>query len=379
MNPAFVLRADGNARLGIGHVKRCIALARALAERGATAEIVVRPGDLRIVSLIEAAGVPMHLLPEATDLADEAAALDSLSLASDAGIVLDVSHRETLRQASAIPGYFAALAARFRPLIVIDSLRHECLVARFDIPVDLAVIPYVGAEDQDIAAAGARLALGPAFFILDLSYADLNGADRAIAETATRILITAGGGDSAGITLKAFAALARLDRRDLEIRVAIGPAFAGNTVPAIATAARQIGHDVTQLQQPDSLAPHMAWCDLAISASGLTKYELAATGTPAILLSIDQDHSVFNRPFENFGTARHLGAAEDVSETALAAATVELLDDSSGRCAMSAAGRAMLDGRGAERVASRIAAAVEVARDLPDSGPGGRPIEEAIE
>ncbi len=93
MNPAFVLRADGNAHLGIGHVKRCVALARALAERGATAEIVVRSGDSGIVALIEAAGVPMHLLPEETHLADEAAALDLLSLASDAGIVLDVSHR----------------------------------------------------------------------------------------------------------------------------------------------------------------------------------------------------------------------------------------------------------------------------------------------
>lgn len=63
INPPFVLRACSDAHRGIGHVKRRAALARVLAERGATADIVVRSDVSDIVSLIEAAGVPTHLPP----------------------------------------------------------------------------------------------------------------------------------------------------------------------------------------------------------------------------------------------------------------------------------------------------------------------------
>ena len=349
MNPAFVLRADGDARLGIGHVKRCIALARALAERGATADIVVRRGDSAVVSLIEAAAVPMHLLPEATDLADEAAALDSLALASDAGIVLDVSHRETLRQARAIPGYFEALAARFRPLIVIDSLHHECLVGGFDIPVDLAVIPYAGAEEQEVAAAGVRLALGPDYFPLDAAYARHVGTPREIRADASRVLVTAGGGDAGGITEKSLAALQCIDDRKLEVRVVLGPAFTAATRRAIRRRASASRHRVTHLAAPGDLAAPMAWCDLAISASGLTKYDFAATATPAVLLSVDPDHAAFHRPFERLGTAWHLGVAATVPVPALAAAVRSLLADAGARARMSAAGTTVVDGRGMQR------------------------------
>ncbi|MFQ5955286.1 MAG: hypothetical protein ACE5JZ_09515, partial [Kiloniellales bacterium] len=82
MSLPFVLRADGNARLGIGHVKRCLTLAEALAERGTGSVLVMRPADAGIVSLVKDAGVPFRVLPEGTSLAHEPAALERLGLAS---------------------------------------------------------------------------------------------------------------------------------------------------------------------------------------------------------------------------------------------------------------------------------------------------------
>ena len=349
----FVLRADGGARIGIGHVKRCLALAGALAERGAAAVLVTRPTDAGVVSFIEGTGLPFRLLPEGVCLADEPAALDALGLPPAAALVLDVSHRETQREAqreaAAIPTYFAALSARFRPLIVIDSLLHECLVGRFDLPVDLAVISYVGAEDQEIASTAARLALGPAYFPLEAAYGPHVGEARKVRAEASRVLVTAGGGDGGGFSETALAALQTIDDRRLEVRAVIGPAFEAGTRRAIARLAAESRHRVRLLHAPQDLAAPMAWCDLAVAASGLTKYALAATGTPAILLSVDADHVRFHRPFERMGTARHLGVADEVPIPVLADAVRTLLRDPNERQRMADAGSSLVDGKGMRR------------------------------
>ena len=349
MHLPFVLRADGSARLGIGHVKRCLTLAGALAERGAAAVLVTRPTDAGVVSFIKGTGLPFRLLPEGGCLADEPAALDALGLPPAAALVLDVSHRETLREAGAIPTYFAALAARFRPVIVIDSLFDECLVGRFDLPVDLAVIPYAGAEDQEIASPAARLALGPAYFPLEAAYGPHVGEPRRIRAEASRVLVTAGGGDGGGFCAKALAALQTIDDRRLEIRPVIGPAFPVETRQVIASLAAESRHRVRLLHTPQDLAAPMAWCDLAVANTGLTKYALAATGTPAILVSVDSSHVEFNRPFERLGTARHLGVADEVPIPVLADAVRTLLRDPGGRQRMSDAGSSLVDGKGMGR------------------------------
>ena len=349
MSHRFVLRADGGARLGIGHVKRCLTLAGALAERGASAVLVMRPADVGVVSLVEDAGVPFHVLPEDTRLAREAAALDALGLPPAAALVLDVSHRETLREAGAVPTYFAALAARFRPVIVIDSLFDECLVGRFDLPVDLAVIPYAGAEDQEIASPAARLALGPAYFPLEAAYAPHVGQARKVRAEASRVLVTSGGGDGGGFSTKALTALQAIEDRRLEIRLVIGPAFEAETRQAIACLAAESHHRVRLLYARPDLAAPMVWCDLAEATTGLTKYALAATATPAVLMSHSPEQAAPHRPFERLGTARYLGVTAEVSVSRLAAALGGLLGDAGARQKMSAAGSAVMDGKGMQR------------------------------
>ncbi len=361
MQLPFVLRADGSAQLGIGHVKRCLLLAKGLAKRGATAVLVMRPADVGVVSLVEDAGVPFHVLPEDTRLAQEPAALDALGLPPAAALVLDVSHRETLREAAAVPTYFAALAARFRPLIVIDSLFDECLVGQFDLPVDLAVIPYTGAEGQEIASPAARLALGPAYFPLEAAFGPRVGQAPKVRAEASRILVTSGGGDGGGFSEKALAALQSIEDRRLEIRLVIGPVFEAETRQSIARLVAASRHRVRLLDAPANLAAPMAWCDLAVASTGLTKYALAATGTPAILLSHYADQAAPHHPFERLGSARYIGVAGEVPIPALAAAVRALLQDAGARQRMADAGSSVVDGHGTDRTVDSMFEVAETA------------------
>ena len=93
----------------------------------------------------------------------------------------------------------------------------------------------------------------------------------------------------------------------------------------------------------------------AIAAGGYVKLELAAAGTPALLVSI-VDHQaqlaeVFSR---RSSSARYLGPIEDVSPEFVLGSLKELQADQDLHQSMSRAGMNFVDGDGADRILDAI-------------------------
>jgi UDP-2,4-diacetamido-2,4,6-trideoxy-beta-L-altropyranose hydrolase len=86
----------------------------------------------------------------------------------------------------------------------------------------------------------------------------------------------------------------------------------------------------------------------------MSVYEIAALGTPGIILGQNtrEDHRM--RDFASHGTVEYLGLGTEVDEAALASAVTGLLGDVGRRRAMSARGRALVDGFGAMRAAEAV-------------------------
>ena len=341
---SYLIRTDGDARLGIGHVKRCLALAKALQGRTIFA---LRHTSPSVEALIRHAGHDCIVVT--ADLAEEAAWLRSHG--GGDGIILDISHSESMRVSNELPAYVTGLRNLFPTVWMIDGMGPDALCRIASIKADATIAPYVGAR----AGEHGHWLTGPRYCILGAEYAAIG--ERLIREQPRRVLATAGGSDPAGLSLLALAALGLITDRTLEVRLVEGIAFSPSLKKEIRSHLRASNLDVRLLRAPISLFEHMLWCDLCISTSGLTKYELAATGTPAILLSSDKEAHASGHAFSASNTAMYLGEVDEVTPLDMATCIKRLLDDRDCRLRMSARGRELVDAKGASRVAALIRSA----------------------
>ena len=94
----------------------------------------------------------------------------------------------------------------------------------------------------------------------------------------------------------------------------------------------------------------MLKCDLAITNSGLSKYELSALGVPSLLISNSNKHSIYSDEFSSYGSSRHLGCFSDVSNFDIREKCKDLMLDYKLRLQMSKKGKKFLDNNGLDRL-----------------------------
>jgi spore coat polysaccharide biosynthesis predicted glycosyltransferase SpsG len=84
----------------------------------------------------------------------------------------------------------------------------------------------------------------------------------------------------------------------------------------------------------------------------MTVFEIAALGRPGIVLCQNAKEDERMERFAREGSIVHLGLGTEVGEDVIRETTRELLDDPERRRRMSEAGAALVDGKGASRVAA---------------------------
>lgn len=330
-----LIRCDGGPELGLGHVKRCLALAHALRDDQGLGVVFATMGEA--AGLVEAAGFRRAAQPDGKSERDWISAL-ARETGADA-LVLDV--RTALSRADA-----EALRADLKLIVALDDSSERRLAAH------LAVYPPV---PQTRALAWPA---GDTDLLIGWKWALTGGAPwrqprrlesgRAI----LRVLVAMGGSDPQGLTLRAVKAIAAAGRRVTPV-VVIGPA---TPFPeAVADACQAAAPDAEILFAPEAVTPLAAECDLAIVAFGVTAFECAHVGTPAIYLGLTPDHAMSAQGFDDAGFGVNLGVAATLNDRRMVDALQALAADPEKRRAMAAAGRLGIDGFGAERLGSEIA------------------------
>lgn len=334
MPAKLTIRVDASADVGLGHLSRCLTMAHAQRRRGGCADFVLGENQQNARQRLAAAGFEAVFPAEFREQPN--------TRSKDHWLLMDMVHPKTMAEID-------------RHLSGLSDCRNRYPLAAFDgsgdmslrrlgcpLPLDLLIAPYV----DEKPAPHVPTLTGPAYFPLGDGF---RVPPRHPSPMVRRILVTSGGGDPAGVTPLFLRALALVEG-EFEINVVIGPLFTDGMVGELRALAGTSPHRVNFLQAPGSLAPHMREADLCLATSGLTKYELAALGVPAILVSIDDVHAAIHRSFDAVGSARHLGVARKLQPAEVCTQIQTLLNDHSRRLLLAAAGRELVDGGGADRI-----------------------------
>jgi spore coat polysaccharide biosynthesis predicted glycosyltransferase SpsG len=320
--------------MGMGHVVRCLWLASALHDNYDSPVSFCMAQDDIGISVVQSRGWPvLRVAPEELGGAEADALI----------IVID------------LPGGVSAEAVRGlrqrNPRSLIVLMDGTCTGR---IEADLVVSPIERLPDPSSwqGFRGQRYE-GPAYAIMDPAFAWVPRRSSSVVRE-PRILVSMGGSDPYGLTLQALRALDNMEE-PFHVTIAIGPAFLHEVELRtwLAGARRQY-----ESRREDSLLNLMVNSDLALVSFGTTVYELAAAGLPAIALSITDDHAQAAEVFAPGGSLMHLGLFSTISAAQIQSAVRELLNDQKLRLGMAQRGQALVDGKGAERVAKLLVARI---------------------
>ena len=101
----------------------------------------------------------------------------------------------------------------------------------------------------------------------------------------------------------------------------------------------------------EETVPYMASADLAITAGGMTTFEMAALGIPVMILQIADNQVPITRAWQKCGYGVDMGYLDRLRPDYLQREMMSLMQNTTRRKAMAAAGLSLVDGQGTGRVA----------------------------
>jgi spore coat polysaccharide biosynthesis predicted glycosyltransferase SpsG len=188
------------------------------------------------------------------------------------------------------------------------------------------------------AQPNPRMVCGVEYVMIDPAYAGLQP------DFYGPIVVSMGGSDHHEMTPRVVEALAGGGRK---VKVLVGSAMTDREWS-------DWPDNVEVVVQPDSLLPHLNGAALLIGALGMTAYEAAAAGVPSLLVSWSDDHLATALELERRGVCNSLGLWSEFEAEAMLAHIEVILSDARTFSEMTTSGKALVDGRGVERVADRI-------------------------
>jgi spore coat polysaccharide biosynthesis predicted glycosyltransferase SpsG len=208
------------------------------------------------------------------------------------------------------------------------------------------VIVSVMGEDR---ATPEGFYAGPEYAILRSHF---HGKRKEVRAEPRLVLLTFGGSDPQGLTLKAARALAELPPA-LEMLAVAGPAFSSRR--EFEELQRRLSRKLPLINEAGGhIADLMLEADVVVCSGGMSVYEIAALGTPGIVMGQNAREDARMREFARHGTVEYLGLGTEVDDAALEAAVSSLLRDAERRRSMSGKGHALVDGLGAARAAGLV-------------------------
>lgn len=329
--PRILFRADGSAAIGMGHVFRSLAIADALRTMSqADVAFLMSADHSEGIVTVSRSGYPVRVVGESR----QETYLEHIRDFAPAILINDLPSLEA--------GYLQALAHLGATTVnLVDTLDDLETTEHYK-----QVIVSVMREEHETPE---EFYGGPEYAILRSHFRDRR---KELREQPKMVLLSFGGSDPQGLTLLAARALSALPEA-IELVAVAGPAFSCRR--EFGELQRRLPRRIPLINEAGGhIADLMLEADVVVGSGGMSVYEIAALGTPGVVLAQNAKEDKRMREFARHGTVEYLGLGTGVEEAALLAHVQALLADPGRRREMSERGRRLVDGLGAARAAELV-------------------------
>ncbi|WP_338875978.1 UDP-2,4-diacetamido-2,4,6-trideoxy-beta-L-altropyranose hydrolase [Spirosoma sp. SC4-14] len=256
-----VLRADGNAQIGMGHVMRCLALSHMLRDEFLL-QFAIKEPEAYVCTLIQQAGLCVVPLPESTADTTFLELINTDDIVVLDGYAFDISFQKQIRN-------------RTKRLIYIDDLLKGHQVAD-------VVINHAGGirTNEYDAEPYTKFYLGPHYALLRPEFLQPQGFGSAI--RGGPFFVSMGGADLQNMSLHILEAIRLVDPM-LPIHIVLGP-FHPNRQSIEAYSLQLPNLVILQNQNVNEMVRELQQCSLALTSCSTIAYEVCAVNRPLIAI-----------------------------------------------------------------------------------------------
>lgn len=338
----IAIRADGSPEIGMGHIMRCLSLAKAFKKAGCTVCFLSKYHEG--IHKIEQEGFQAVKVDTGTDFPD---------IDSEAGLIVNqiVKDRVDLLIVDTYhisEKYFLDIKPYLKKLVYIDDVNE------FVYPVDILINGNITGEYMEYRKydEDEQMLLGPQFNLIREEFKGL--PKRKVNKNVKEIMITTGGSDPFHLCPRMVQSILDKDEfKKLKVNVVIGSLFSKELKNCLYRI-RDNHSNIILNENVKYMSEIMLKSDVAVSAGGSTLYELCACGTPtlAVIIAGNQEFLVTKMEklnyIESLGWYHHLDNRIFADKLKAFAENYERRKDYCDRM------QELVDGNGAERVVKEI-------------------------
>lgn len=339
-------RADGGLNIGIGHIMRCLSLAKEFRKNGYKVYFIskyksgieeIKKEDFEVIRLNcsdikNTTGFSYENYKELNIEAEEI--IDIIKMYKIDLLFID--------SYNVIEEYFLKIKPHVKKLGYIDDLN------KFVYPVDILINANITAEYMDYKkhSEDEIMLLGPKYNLIRDEFRNL--PERIVKKDVEEIMITTGGSDPHNMSVRLLNIILQdKELKNLKINVIVGNSFTNKEeLKKISEKNQNVILHVNIKYMSES----MLKSDIAISSGGSTLYELCACGTPTIAFIYADNQEFIVRKLDELDYVKSLGWYDNLEPPLIIETLKYIMDDYYYRLKVSSKQKKLVDAKGVERI-----------------------------
>jgi len=317
----IAFRVEGNKKIGLGHVMRCLSIANQLHKKKNSVIFIIN--DKSIEKLIKNKNFHVILINKK----DELNIIKKILVNEEIQIIIFDSKKKTLKK------IFEKIPLKVK-IVIIDNIRYEK-------EADLLILPGIYYKNKKY----------PKNSISGFEHVLLNPTIKRIKKKREQntILLSAGGSDKYGITKKIVKSFIKSNAR-FKIKIVLGKFFRDiDEIKLLIDKDKRF----ELYYEPKNFTEIMNMCSLGIITFGIIIYEVAYLRLPVLVIAHSKENHRSALAVEQYGWSKYLGKHNEIKYQNISKIVLKYLKDRKTLQKMSKAGE-IIDGKGSKRVAEAI-------------------------